>query len=321
MIGNTKPRADLSIPIPITQQARQIAQQFAQEQQSPDKAQQVYLNTLAVCVVNNYLRMMGIPTDLRAGDSWNPAVRLFYHVADLVVTGIGRLECLPISSVVSPVYPIKPEIPDDQIGYVVVQIDEVQNQGLLLGFSATVENEALVISDLRSPKDLLLYLHQLQSPQLQPDLVHLSQWLNHIIDHSWQTIETLLNPPATQLGFNFRSPSQLQLTQPEPDTDIVQRGKIINLKPLGESVILLVSIIPTTSAQIAICVEVYPNYCQAYLPQTLQVLLLDEAEKVVIKTEARSTKHIQWRFKAEIGDRFSIKLILNDINYTEFFLV
>ncbi|HBL13213.1 MAG TPA: hypothetical protein DD379_17805 [Cyanobacteria bacterium UBA11162] len=321
MIGNTKPRPDLSIPIPITQQARQIAQQFANQQPTPQKAQQVYLNTLAVCVVNHYLRIMGIPTDLSAGDSWNPAVRLFYNVADLVVTGIGRLECRPLHSLESPICTIGSDVEDDTIGYVVVQIDEVQDQGMLLGFSQTVETETLPISQLRSPKDLLKHLQQLQQPHPVPKPVNLSQWLHNIIDTSWQTVDALFEPPQAELAFNFRTASQLQVSKPEPLANSVQRGKILDLKQVGESVILLVSLILTPSPQMGICVEVYPTGHHVYLPQELQVILLDEAEKVVIQTEARSTKHIQWRFKAELGDRFSIKVVLGDASFTEFFLV
>lgn len=84
------------IPMPITQSAQQIALQFASEQPNEPKALQVYLNTLAVCAVNNYLRIMDVPTDLTASDSWNPVLRLAADVADLWVIGLGRLECRPV---------------------------------------------------------------------------------------------------------------------------------------------------------------------------------------------------------------------------------
>jgi hypothetical protein len=333
MIGNPQPRTDLSIPLPITRQARLWAKQFASQQPTKHKAQQVYFNTLAVCLVNNYLRIMDIPTDLSAGDSWNPTVRLFFDVADLVVTNIGRLECRPwiesypqpelyhqgidTEKLDVPVCYIPPEAQENRIGYVVVQIDEAQDLGLLLGFQETLENEALAIPQLLSPKAFLKYLHQLQ----YPEPVHLSQWLNHIIEAGWQTLDTLFKPPQTELAFNFRTASGLQLNQPEPSTSEVKRGKILDLKQVDESVVLSVGLTPIRSDKIRICVEVYPTDDHLYLPQELQVILLDEAGKPVIQTEARSTKHIQWRFKADSGDRFSIQVALGDASLTEFFLV
>jgi hypothetical protein len=85
-----------SVLMPITQAAQQIARQFAIEQPTEEKALQVYLNTLAVYAVNNYLRIMDISTDLKGGDSWNPVIRFACDVADLWVTGVGRLECRPL---------------------------------------------------------------------------------------------------------------------------------------------------------------------------------------------------------------------------------
>ncbi|GET40512.1 DUF1822 family protein [Microseira wollei] len=85
-----------SVLMPITQAAQQMARQFAIEQPTEEKALQVYLNTLAVYAVNNYLRIMDISTDLKGGDSWNPVIRFACDVADLWVTGVGRLECRPL---------------------------------------------------------------------------------------------------------------------------------------------------------------------------------------------------------------------------------
>ncbi|MEB3295868.1 MAG: DUF1822 family protein, partial [Synechococcales bacterium] len=52
------------ITLPISPHARQQAQQFAAEQPNPHKAEQVYRNTLAVQLVELYLQMMAIPTEI-----------------------------------------------------------------------------------------------------------------------------------------------------------------------------------------------------------------------------------------------------------------
>src|SRR6478672_10226529 len=96
MIYSTQEIEDYSLPLPITQTAYNTAQRFSLQQPNPQKAEQVHLNTLAVYAVNDYLQLMGIPTEVTAGDSWNPVMRLCTDVADLEVTGKGRLECRPV---------------------------------------------------------------------------------------------------------------------------------------------------------------------------------------------------------------------------------
>ncbi|PSO78338.1 MAG: hypothetical protein BRC44_11220, partial [Cyanobacteria bacterium QS_4_48_99] len=55
MTFSTSEIEELSLPLPITQAERRVAQQFSQQQSTPQKAEQVQLNTLAVCVVHSYL--------------------------------------------------------------------------------------------------------------------------------------------------------------------------------------------------------------------------------------------------------------------------
>lgn len=179
-----------AIPLLIPSKARDLAQEFARQQPTRDQAKQVYLNTLAVCLVNNYLRIMGIPTDLNAGDSWNPAVRLFANVADLTVVGRGRLECRPVLPGKASVCHVPAEVHTDRIAYVVVELDLKHQQANLLGFVPTVEREVLPLKQLRSPDELLEHL---LSPQ--PQTVNLRQWLQQTIDAGWQTVESLLHPP------------------------------------------------------------------------------------------------------------------------------
>ncbi len=65
MSNSTYQLDDFALKLPISQIARITAQQFANQQPNPEKAEQVRLNTLAVWVVNDYLQMMDIATDLR----------------------------------------------------------------------------------------------------------------------------------------------------------------------------------------------------------------------------------------------------------------
>ncbi|WP_414582277.1 DUF1822 family protein [Scytonema sp. PCC 10023] len=86
----------LTFTVTLTLSAHSKAKQFARHQSNPQKAKQVYNNTLAVSAVNFYLQCLGFETDLEKSDSWNPAMQSLMDVADLEVKALGKLE-LPLS--------------------------------------------------------------------------------------------------------------------------------------------------------------------------------------------------------------------------------
>ena len=157
------------LALPITQSARQTAQTFRQQQSTPEKAKQVYLNTLAVWAVKDYLSMMEIPCNLEASDSWNPVIRLCADIADLVVSGIGRLECRPIlPQAVTCALP--PEVWSDRIGYLVVVIDEEHRQACLLGFTPSVSTDSIPLNQLQPLESLLAHISEFV-PAVSPQSV------------------------------------------------------------------------------------------------------------------------------------------------------
>ncbi|NEQ85170.1 MAG: DUF1822 family protein, partial [Moorea sp. SIO2I5] len=85
-----------NLEITLGIKAHRFASKFAAEQATTTKSKQVYLNTLAVYAVHRYLKYLGIDTDLNESDCWNPILRHQWNVADLVVPGIGTLECRPV---------------------------------------------------------------------------------------------------------------------------------------------------------------------------------------------------------------------------------
>ncbi|MFB2981440.1 DUF1822 family protein [Microseira sp. BLCC-F43] len=195
-----------SIPLPITTAAVRIARQFADQQLTPEKQQQVYFNTLAVCAVHDYMQMMDIPTDLKASDSWNPAIRIYHDAADLKLTRLGQLECRPIPATCwqksgQPICYIPPEMPDDRIGIVVVAIDDLRQEATLLGFVEKTATSELYINQLQTIDDLLAYLERLELPIVAPvPAVKLSQWFQNIFATGWQSLEALLSSNAANLA-------------------------------------------------------------------------------------------------------------------------
>jgi hypothetical protein len=334
---------EFALPLPITQRARRTAQEFASQQPTPQKAEQVRLNTLAVYAVNDYLQMMGIPTDLSVGDSWNPVVRLCADVADLEVIDLGRLECRPVRKHQQTCY-VPPEVRTDRIGYVVVQIDESSLEATVLGFCPTenppnpswVKDETLAIDELpinqlRVVEDLIDCLNQpIPIPAapisafIQRPKVNLSQWLSNVFETGWQTIESLLNPVETDLAFRFRSADSTLLIDDEQSDVSVRRAKLIDLgmQIAGYPVALIVEVIPGYNNKNDIILQVHPTGNQIYLPPLLQLTVLDESGLVFLEAQARSAdNYIQLQFSGLPGEQFSVRVALGDASIMEDFVV
>jgi hypothetical protein len=329
MTYNTDEIEQFALPLPITQTARQQAVQFAREQPTPHKAEQVRLNTLAVCVVNDYLQMMGIPTDLSVSDSWNPVTRLCSDVADLEVVGVGRLECRPVG-MHQQTCPVPPEVWSDRIGYVVVQIDEAANQAMVLGFTQTAETEELPVSQLQPVEALIDRLEQpMQSVAAAISSVagrtrvHLSQWLTNIFDSGWQTVESLLNPTQPDLAFSFRSADSLVVDE-EPAETGIRRAKLIDfgVQFPDTSVVLVVELKPTSDERTEILLQVYPGSDRTYLPPLLELTVLDESGLVFLEAQARSADdYLQLEFNGLQGEQFSVRVALGDASFIADFAI
>jgi hypothetical protein len=323
---------DLSLSLPITQTALRTAQQFANEQPTSQKAEQVRLNTLAVCAVNDYLQMMGIPTNLNASDSWNPMLRLCADVADLEVTGIGRLECRPYRNSQPTCY-IPPEVWLDRVGYVVVEIDEHSLEAKVLGFTKTArEREELPIRYLQPIDDLIDVLN----PNPKRERVNLSQWFTNIFEQGWETVESLFAPTEPDLAFNFRSipdsgmghkrrsaPDSV-IDEPELSDEGVSRAKLIDLgmQLADESVALVVELKPESDRKTTVVLQVHPTSDRAFLPPHLQLTVLDETGAVFLEAQARNAdNYIQLQFSGESGEHFSVRVALGDVSVVEDFAI
>lgn len=327
---STKEMEDFALPLPITQTARKTAQQFASQQPTPQKAEQVRLNTLAVCVVNDYLQMMGIACDLSKSDSWNRVVRMCADIADLHVPGVGCLECRPLLPRSQTCY-IPPEVSSDRIGYVVVEIDESLRQATVLGFAPQAAHEHLALSQLRPLENLLDRLSELMQPQAQvvshasrQTWVNLSQWLVNAFDAGWQTVEELLNPAQTSLAFSFRGVNMLEETTSRSPNVSIRRAKLIELgTQLDDSpVAVIVELTPQLQHKTDILLQVHPIGGQTYLPQLLELTVLDESGATFLEAQARNAdNYIQLEFSGSSGERFSVKVANGDTSITENFVI
>lgn len=168
MVSSTNEPTDLAICVPISADDRAQAQAFAEQQLASDKAERVYRNTLAVLAVNTYLRWQQFSTDLEVGDSWSPINLLYEDAADLMITGLGKVECSPILNPDAPL-PIPAEIWYERIAYIGVYLNQERTEARLLGFLPPSELEdprrEVPQSELKSMDDLMDYFERLELGQ------------------------------------------------------------------------------------------------------------------------------------------------------------
>ncbi|UKO96109.1 DUF1822 family protein [Nostoc sp. UHCC 0870] len=320
MTNNTFKLEDFAITLPISQAARTNAQRFANQQPTSAKAEQVRLNTLAVWVVNDYLQMMDIPTNLTASDSWNPIMQLCANVADLEVSSIGRLECRPVLSS-NQVCSIPAETWEDRVGYVVVQVDDSCQEAQLLGFVKKVATETLALTQIQPIETLIDRLAQLRTSPVDA-LVNLSQWFVGQVEAGWQTVESLWNLPELRPGYAFRSPVQ-EVVQGQSET-VTRRAKLIDLgiQIDNQPVMLIVEISPESHEKTSIRLQLHSTGNQMYLPTGVQLKVLDNSGAVFLEAQARrADNYIQLQFRGELQEEFSVQVTFNDMSIKENFVI
>jgi Protein of unknown function (DUF1822) len=333
MTYSTQNVEEFALPLPITQQARHTAQQFARYHPTPQKADQVRLNTLAVAVVNDYLQLMGIETDLSASDSWSPVMQLYADVADLQIRGAGRLECRPIHGSGSPDQrcAIPPDVWEDRIGYVVVDINESLQEATLLGFVAHAAVEELAIGQLQSPETLLDHLDRILHPLTQrvaeaaeQTLVNLSQWFQNVFETGWQAADSLLNSGGLTPAFGFRGATRSSLEPTARQEPAIRRAKLIDLgiQIANYPVALVVELNPNPNQTVEVCLQVHPTQAQPYLPPELKLVVLDQSGNRFLEAQSREAdNYIQLIFSGNPGERFSIQVALGEASVTEDFVI
>lgn len=146
------------LTVPLELKAHEMARQLAAVQSTVQKGKRVYLNALAVYAVHSYLKWLQIETYLNGSDSFNPAKTGLANVADLVIPGIGSLECRPVLPGETTLL-LPEEVIENRIGYVGVQFSDRLDSVQLLGFVPSLDSsnppQQIAVAELM-PIDTLL---------------------------------------------------------------------------------------------------------------------------------------------------------------------
>ncbi|RUS95306.1 hypothetical protein DSM106972_090820 [Dulcicalothrix desertica PCC 7102] len=152
-------------------------------------------------------------------------------------------------------------------------------------------------------------------------LTRLSEWLHGRIDNIWQTIENTLS--NQQVATAWRSQNTQSLTtQNQNPIFTINRVKILDFASSGnEQVALLIGILPISDNEVTIGVEIRPIDNAVYLPNDVQVRLLDENGDEVGQANALVTQTIQFQFGGQQSEMFSIEVTCGGQVITEHFVI
>ena len=320
------------------QQANRVSSKFENEAQQ----WQAYINTLARSALSQWLKekIADKPIDIKPNIT---------ESVSCIKLGDFRLSVVAVEHFLDEVVSIpqvaieRPELAAHF--YVVLEVDEEQEEAILRGFlrhDELIEYRSQVnlqpsnnghyklplsLFDAE-PNHLLFYSRHLEPtaiplPSIAVENVQdsskktsrssrtkLSQWLQGVLEEGWLSFEELVTPQAN-LAWSTRSASQK-----------IRKGKLINLgmELENQTVALLITVTPE-SEDVRILVQLYPTGREKYLPANLQLTLLNKVEKILQSNRSRSQdNYIQLKsFKGKPGIRFGIEVSTASVRIREYF--
>jgi hypothetical protein len=332
-----------NFPVPLSFSAHGLANRLRQS--NPQKAKQIYLNTLAVYAVDFYLRCLGIETELEKSDSQNSACLKFMDVADLQVKSIGKVECRPVLPGATELE-IPVEVREDRVGYMAVQFDRSLREANIIGF-ATTAAASIPLSQLHSIDAFPEYLEHLQSPvRVKTNLrqrianyfeedwqelnsilnpaklafrsppkaeTNLRQWIANYFEEGWQELNSILNPaklpvrsfPTAEASLTVGKEKRIQLITPE---------ETINL-------ILVTEVHSYSENAMHVRASISPNSDRSALPAAVQVRIINEQGNVETEEIAGEDRlKMELLLTVESGEHFTLQIGLGETSVNENFV-
>jgi hypothetical protein len=195
----------------------------------------------------------------------------------------------------------------ENLGQGMIIVKYVKKGSIIIGLESSDESYQYILNCYQRgelSKLLGLTVSDLQSQ------VSLSQWFDNTFTIGWQTVTELLNP------------QQLQATA---RTQKLERGKLIDLRAdlLSYSVVLLINLSRENddSSTVEITLRVYPTGEEVYLPPSLKLLVLSNNEVFEEVTTRSADVFMRCQFEGELGEEFTVQLVLGEAVVTENFVI
>jgi len=98
-------------------------------------------------------------------------------------------------------------------------------------------------------------------------------------------------------------------------------SKDLGLYLAGQAIALMIGILSKSDGKMLILLRAYP-LTQPHLPPELKLIVLDDTGNTLQELESRQRDdYMQFKVTADLGDRFSVRVVLNQASFTESFVV
>jgi hypothetical protein len=304
--------------IALDRTAHHWAKTFAGQQTTVSKGRRVYLNILAVCAVQQYLKIV-CQLQLKPGDVWSPSHQAILDAADLVVPGLGKIECRPVlpgeQEIIVPIESIY-----DRIGYVAVQFNEELSEVELLGCTQHLSSGSMLLAQLSPIESLIAWVMTDEHP------TNLAAILTGIFNNGWESVNSLITD-ATESDNREQALRNIATSLSHAPFESIRTftaGKVMDLKVrLGSiSLLLLVGLSKEPDSRMKVRVRLYSAGREMQLAPNIQLILQDSHGQVKSQVQyPQPMNFIQLNyFRLASGTQFNIQIALADHNIVESFI-
>lgn len=315
------------------------AKDFADRQTNYQKAQQVYLNTLAVLSVNQYLQRAGIATDLDNSNGCNLAMQTMLDNAELNLPQYGVIDCRPIE-LSEQVLRIPDEISSTAIAHLAVAIGQNFRSAQIFGFTPQIKTENIPLQELQPLGDLPRFLESSQSraasqiKKSQP--ARLGTWFTRTAQEGWsdltsQVIQQLnlacLESSERSPAFRNSTASAATITDVKTKNNLregISKVKLWELSQQGQTskIAIIVNFAPTSGEEVNIAIRLFPTGNNLYLPVGVIIKILDDSDKTILQVETTSNNDkIELYLSGKPQEIFTVQGIYDHHMQTEKFVI
>ncbi|HAX75088.1 MAG TPA: hypothetical protein DCY88_04435 [Cyanobacteria bacterium UBA11372] len=171
--------------------------------------------------------------------------------------------------------------------------------------------------ELDSPEKIKRSVKQFRNSQSEvvvPTDIEDREALVHLLQHTRD--ETV----------RWKAAEYLWAIAPDSTASAIRNVRDLGIQLMGHSIALMIAVLRKLDGRISVLLRAYTMGGQAKLPADLRLIVLDENGVPIPRLEAVARSeplddYIALYFTADVGDRFSVRLALEDTSITEQFVV
>ncbi|MEL7351139.1 MAG: DUF1822 family protein [Cyanobacteria bacterium J06560_5] len=194
-------------------------------------------------------------------------------------------------------------------------------KNLLKAMGTTLRRAAPAVRQEGGLRSRLEKLYQQQSSELLSDQIN---GQTALLPAGQSDQDALVQLMKTTQNDNIRwqcADLLWEINPAHPDCPVMT-AKDLGLYLTGQNVALAVGLLPKTNNTLLILARLYPINNEQYLPEGLKLAGLDESDRSFFEILARKQdNYIQFKFTAEVGDRFMLQITLEGASFSEVFVV